>query len=488
MHNVRLCCCLPCVHTWYEFLFLSQPFAQVSVHPCSLHAMSIPSSLEALAWAALASQQASTLWLNYSQAANQVPPVAAATAPAQPGAFAGQHGPFVLVVVVFCLDTSIAWRSHGTKHILVCRRIASRRYQWPRNRSRDVAFLAPQVHRTLGGSPFSSSWKAVVGSCRRGRPHALSALQSTAMLLICSLLCTCHLAFLQNVVGQDHDISNASGHNLETMDGSCRHGLFPSLTTTHPAVSCFEWLCDHGDDYAPALIAAVGNLLCTSSHQGYGFAFPFVCRNCGVRVCLCNCISEIMNGGSSLVVSSTQFAPHIAVSCVCWCDEGADFASHLVAPLGSWNDYLNYQGYGFAFPLVSRVCGVRAHFGSTWGGYRHEGGTVKARKTRFGVKVFPHQWTCQAPSSVNSTAKVLLSYPAGGAQAGNRRQVLIGEAACPGPGPLILSVNVSSLEAGWPDVADLAWDVALIQEARVSPDSLVLGDIRRAHCQIFLCS
>ena len=205
-----------------------------------------------------------------------------------------------------------------------------------------------------------------------------------------------------------------------------------------------------------------------------------------VCVCLCNCISEIMNGGSSQVVSSTQFAPHIAVSCVCWSDEGADFASHLVAPLGSWNDYLNYQGYGFAFPLVVRVCGVCAHFGSTWGGYRHEGGTVKARNTRFGLRVFPHQWTCQAPSRFNSTTKVLLSYPAGGAQAGNRRQVLIGEAACPGPGPLILSVNVSSLEAGWPDVADLAWDVALIQEARVSPDSLVLGDIRRAHCQIFL--
>jgi hypothetical protein len=35
-------------------------------------------------------------------------------------------------------------------------------------------------------------------------------------------------------------------------------------------------------------------------------------------------------------------------------------------------------------------------------------------------------------------------------------------------------------------VADLAWDVALIQEARVLPDSPVLGDIRRARCQIFL--
>ena len=192
----------------------------------------------------------------------------------------------------FALIPLFAGRSHGTKHILVCRRIASRRYPWPRNRSRDVAFLAPQVHRTLGGSPLSSSWKDVVGRGRRGRPHALSALQSTAMLLICSLLCTCHLSFLQYVVCQDRNISNASGHNLETMDGSCRHGLFPSLTTTHPAVSCFEWLCDYGDDYAPALIAAVGNLLCTSSHQGYGFAFPFVCRNCGVRVCLCNCISK----------------------------------------------------------------------------------------------------------------------------------------------------------------------------------------------------
>ena len=63
----------------------------------------------------------------------------------------------------------------------------------------------------------------------------------------------------------------------------------------------------------------------------------------------------------------------------------------------------------------------------------------------------------------------MLTCPAGGAQAGNRRQVLLAEDAGPGPGRIILSVNVTSLETGWADVADLTWDVALIQEARVVP-------------------
>ena len=143
-----------------------------------------------------------------------------------------------------------------------------------------------------------------------------------------------------------------------------------------------------------------------------------------------------MNGGCRHVLTPTQVASHIVVSCfVWWCDEGDDFASPLVAPVGSWIDYLNYQGYGFAFPLVIRACGVRAHFGSTLGGIRPVRGLAKTRNTPFELGVFPHQWTFQAPSSVNPPAKVLLNYPAGGAQAGNRRQVLLGEAACPGPGP-----------------------------------------------------
>ena len=58
--------------------------------------------------------------------------------------------------------------------------------------------------------------------------------------------------------------------------------------------------------------------------------------------------------------------------------------------------------------------------------------------------------------------------------------------ACPSRGPMILSVNVTSLETGWADVADRTWDVALIQEVRVVPESPVLKDIRRACCQTFL--
>ena len=119
----------------------------------------------------------------------------------------------------------VAWRFPGTKHILVCRRIASRRYSWPRNRPREVAFLVPQVLRTSGDSSLASSWKAVVGSCRRRRPCMLAS-QSIAMLLICSLLCSCRLAFIHDMFCQEHDIAGAFGCNLETMVGSCRHGLF----------------------------------------------------------------------------------------------------------------------------------------------------------------------------------------------------------------------------------------------------------------------
>ena len=63
---------------------------------------------------------------------------------------------------------------------------------------------------------------------------------------------------------------------------------------------------------------------------------------------------------------------------------------------------------------------------------------------------------------IGPPTRVLLNCPAGGSQAGNRRQILLGEAACPGPGPAILSVIVTSLETGWADVADVSWDVALI--------------------------
>ena len=60
----------------------------------------------------------------------------------------------------------------------------------------------------------------------------------------------------------------------------------------------------------------------------------------------------------------------------------------------------------------------------------------------------------------------------------------LGEAS--NPGPCIVSANLSSLTQGWADLAALRWDIALVQEARVSLGSSILGDIRRAGCQVIL--
>ena len=43
----------------------------------------------------------------------------------------------------------------------------------------------------------------------------------------------------------------------------------------------------------------------------------------------------------------------------------------------------------------------------------------------------------------------------------------------------ILSVNVTAATSSWPLVADLPWDVALLQESRLTADSHVLADIRK---------
>ena len=56
------------------------------------------------------------------------------------------------------------------------------------------------------------------------------------------------------------------------------------------------------------------------------------------------------------------------------------------------------------------------------------------------------------------------------------------------PGPRIVTANLSSLTQGWSDLAALQWDIALVQEARVSHGSSILADIRRAGCQVILSS
>jgi hypothetical protein len=60
----------------------------------------------------------------------------------------------------------------------------------------------------------------------------------------------------------------------------------------------------------------------------------------------------------------------------------------------------------------------------------------------------------------------------------------IGEAS--NPGPSIVSANLSSLSQGWPDLAKLHWDIALVQEARVRKGSPIMGVIRQAGCQVIL--
>ena len=60
----------------------------------------------------------------------------------------------------------------------------------------------------------------------------------------------------------------------------------------------------------------------------------------------------------------------------------------------------------------------------------------------------------------------------------------IGEASNPGPPAIdqvyrILSAHVTAANSSWPLLANLAWDVALLQESRVGLDSQIFADIRR---------
>ena len=60
----------------------------------------------------------------------------------------------------------------------------------------------------------------------------------------------------------------------------------------------------------------------------------------------------------------------------------------------------------------------------------------------------------------------------------------IGEASNPGPESTdqvyrILSANVTAANSAWPLIANLAWDVALLQESRLGVDSQIFADIRR---------
>ena len=60
------------------------------------------------------------------------------------------------------------------------------------------------------------------------------------------------------------------------------------------------------------------------------------------------------------------------------------------------------------------------------------------------------------------------------------RGVRFGEARHPGPDDfVVLSCNVTSLEAHWAQLIDARWDCLLIQEARVTPQSWVWKDCHR---------